>query len=213
MQGKLGVALSVPEHGTPYHASMLRHLVFLACGSAFLLASPSALADSASPAAVPGAAPALFACVEHGTQRYGASPSEVAGGCRPLAAPAGDWFWLGVREDKSVSDYVDLRHAVRQGELVGVWVLLLKPDSSGAVIGGPDTFEQLDLKSHRYYDCAANQVSSDAVQLIRGFRTSAEVVKAASGHMRPAKPIVHDSVDEQVAALVCEHGHPRDPLP
>lgn len=192
---------------------MLRKPILLACGAISLLGTPQVRAGGASPNAALGVAPPLFACVENGKQRYGASPSEVAGGCRPLAAPAVDWYWLGVREDKTVSNYVDLRHAMRQGESVGVWVLMLTPDSSAAVMGGPDTFRQFDLKSHRLYDCAAHQISSDAVQLIRGFRTTAQVVKEASGNKRPPKPILKDSVDEQVAALVCEGGHPRSEPP
>ncbi len=192
---------------------MQKSLLLLAFGAIPLFAAAQGSGGAASVYTGADVAPPLFACVENGKSRYGHSASDGPGGCRPLAPLPANWRWMGVRSERTEANYVDLHDVTRRGDAIAVWVLVAKPDSSGAVFGGPETFGQFDFKAHRFIDCATRQSWLDEVQLIRGVRTTGEIVKAAKGAKPAPKPIVNDSTDAQIAAVVCDGGHPRATLP
>lgn len=156
----------------------------------------------------PDGAPPLYGCVTAvDKQRFSGVPLD---GCTPAASLPADWRWLGLSAHGTQANDVDLRHVVRQGDAVGVWMLALPPDSSGAVLGGVDTYAQFALKSHRFIDCAAHRAWTDGSVLVRNVRTTPVIVKDVRRDKGVPRAIEENSVLGEVEARVCEGGHPRD---
>ncbi len=170
-----------------------------------------ALAAAQSSNVGPDGAPPLYGCViDTNQQRFSGLPLD---GCVRAAPLSADWHWLGLVARGTEANYVDLRHPVRRDDAIGLWMLSLRPDSSGAVLGGPETFAQFDIKVHVFIDCAARRTWSEQAQLLRNGRTAPQVVKDVVRSEAAPKPIADGSVTAQVEALACDGGHPRATLP
>lgn len=189
---------------------MLKNLVGFAC-----LAIAVAVSDPAAAGSAPGAlgvdgAPPLYVCGSAGAQRYGVTADA---GCSLVAPLSADWRLLSVGHDGVEARYLDVQHVARSGDTIAVWIVTVKPDSSGAVFNGVESLRQFDMKSHEVIDCAKRLSGTDDVQFIRNFRSTAEVVKAAKRSNPEPRPLAPGSIIEQVAGVVCDGSHPRAAMP
>ena len=182
---------------------MLRTLLPLALAAAPLLASAQAAAIG------PDGAPPLYVCGSVGAKHYAVAPGD---GCALVPALSADWRLLTVSRGGAGGEearYVDVRHYTRTGDTVAVWLAIVKPDSSGAVFTDAASLNQFDMKSHELIDCAGRTATSDDLQYLRNFRTTADVFKSAARRAPPPKPVQPDSIVEQLANAVCDGSHPR----
>jgi hypothetical protein len=189
---------------------MLKNLVGFTCVAIAVVVSAPAAAGNAPGAVGADGAPPLYACRSVGAQRYSVTADA---GCSLVAPLSADWRLLSVGRDGAEARYLDVRNVARNGDTIAVWIVMVKPDSSGAVFNGIESLRQFDMKSHEVIDCARRQSASDDVQFIRNFRSTAEVVKASTRSNPAPRPLAPGSIIEQVAAAVCDGGHPRAALP
>ena len=187
---------------------MLRPFLLLALAATPLLASAQVAASAPGPIG-PDGAPPLYVCGSVGAKHYAVASGE---GCTLAPPLSGDWRLLTVSRGGSGGEearYVDVRHFTRNGDTVGVWLAIVKPDSSDAVFTDAASLAHFDMKAHELIDCAGRLATNDDLVYLRNFRTTADVFKSLTRTAPPPKPVQPDSIIEQVANAVCDGGHPR----
>jgi hypothetical protein len=146
----------------------------------------------------------LFSCNVNGEERYGTSINDVPGQCTPLPSLRKEWILVSISNDGRRAFYVNLSSLKRNGNIIDLSMLLLKPNSNAGEYTDASSAQLFDLKMRKYFDCVKRTQWSDKVELYRNFRTRPILVKTFLGSGRDPKIIDDEnSADGRALKFSC----------
>jgi len=145
----------------------------------------------------------LFVCNTAEGKRFSGDQNEYPGQCTKAPQMDAAWYPLVVTKDRTTAMYLDIKTVAWKDKIADISMVIVKPDSSQAVLKDAQSAQDFDMVTRYYYYCGEEKYRSYSVELYRNFRTKPESVKRFDNDKRAVMPIPANSVNSTAYQLIC----------